>query len=51
MPFFGRSIKAARGVLQAFDVINLVCYRELGIQPIYLQDSIKQTDLGTTSYD
>jgi crossover junction endodeoxyribonuclease RuvC len=36
MPFFGRSIKAAGGVLQAFGVINLVCYREMGIEPIYL---------------
>ena len=39
MPFFGRSIKAAGGVLQAFGVINLVCYREIGIQPIYLHQS------------
>ncbi|MDJ0573508.1 MAG: crossover junction endodeoxyribonuclease RuvC [Pleurocapsa sp. MO_192.B19] len=39
MPFFGRSIKAAGGVLQAFGVINLVCYREMGIEPVYLHQS------------
>ena len=39
MPFFGRSIKAAGGVLQAFGVINLVCYRETGITPVYLHQS------------
>ena len=46
MPFFGRSIKAAGGVLQAFGVINLVCYRELGIQPIYLHQSSWKCHLG-----
>ncbi len=46
MPFFGRSIKAAGGVLQAFGVINLVCYREIGIQPIYLHQSSWKCHLG-----
>ena len=46
MPFFGRSIKAAGGVLQAFGVINLVCYREMGIQPIYLHQSSWKCHLG-----
>ena len=46
MPFFGRSIKAAGGVLQAFGVINLVCYRETGIQPIYLHQSSWKCHLG-----
>ena len=46
MPFFGRSIKAAGGVLQAFGVINLVCYRETGILPIYLHQSSWKCHLG-----
>lgn len=46
MPFFGRSIKAAGGVLQAFGVINLVCYRETGIEPIYLHQSSWKCHLG-----
>ena len=46
MPFFGRSIKAAGGVLQAFGVINLVCYREMGIEPIYLHQSSWKCHLG-----
>ena len=46
MPFFGRTIKAAGGVLQAFGVINLVCYREIGIQPIYLHQSSWKCHLG-----
>ena len=46
MPFFGRSIKAAGGVLQAFGVINLVCYRESNILPIYLHQSSWKCHLG-----
>jgi crossover junction endodeoxyribonuclease RuvC len=46
MPFFGRSIKAAGGVLQAFGTINLVCYREKGIIPIYLHQSSWKCHLG-----
>ena len=46
MPFFGRSIKAAGGVLQAFGVINLVCYREIGIMPVYLHQSSWKCHLG-----
>ena len=46
MPFFDRSIKAAGGVLQAFGVINLVCYRETGILPIYLHQSSWKCHLG-----
>ncbi len=46
MPFFGRSIKAAGGVLQAFGVINLVCYRETGILPVYLHQSSWKCHLG-----
>ncbi|MEM9275815.1 MAG: crossover junction endodeoxyribonuclease RuvC [Cyanobacteria bacterium P01_F01_bin.143] len=46
MPFFGRSIKAAGGVLQAFGVINLVCYREAGILPVYLHQSSWKCHLG-----
>jgi crossover junction endodeoxyribonuclease RuvC len=46
MPFFNRTIKAAGGVLQAFGVINLVCYRELGVTPIYLHQSSWKCHLG-----
>ena len=46
MPFFGRSIKAAGGVLQAFGVINLVCYRQTGIVPVYLHQSSWKCHLG-----
>ncbi len=46
MPFFSRSIKAAGGVLQAFGVINLVCYRETGILPVYLHQSSWKCNLG-----
>ena len=46
MPFFNRTIKAAGGVLQAFGVINLVCYRELGVVPIYLHQSSWKCHLG-----
>ena len=46
MPFFGRTIKAAGGVLQSFGVINLVCYRETGILPVYLHQSSWKCHLG-----
>ena len=46
MPFFNRTIKAAGAVLQAFGVINLVCYRELGVVPIYLHQSSWKCHLG-----
>lgn len=45
MLFFDRSIKTA-GVLQAFGVINLVCYREMGILPVYLHQSSWKCHLG-----
>lgn len=47
MPFFGRSIKAAGGVLQAFGVVNLVCYRQTGSIPIYLHQSSWKCHLGS----
>jgi crossover junction endodeoxyribonuclease RuvC len=46
MPFFGRQIKAAGGVLQAVGIINLVCYRELQIVPILLHQSSWKANLG-----
>ena len=46
MPFFNRQIKAAGGVLQAFGVIHLVCYRELEIEPIMLHQSSWKAHLG-----
>jgi crossover junction endodeoxyribonuclease RuvC len=51
MPFFGRSIKAAGGVLQAFGVINLVCYRQTKILPIYLHQSSWKCHLGNGKAD
>lgn len=51
MPFFGRSIKAAGGVLQAFGVINLVCYREMAILPVYLHQSSWKCHLGNGKAD
>jgi crossover junction endodeoxyribonuclease RuvC len=51
MPFFGRSIKAAGGVLQAFGIINLVCYRETKILPIYLHQSSWKCHLGNGKAD
>jgi crossover junction endodeoxyribonuclease RuvC len=46
MPFFSRQIKAAGGVLQALGVINLVCYREAQIKPIFLHQSSWKAHLG-----
>lgn len=46
MPFFSRQIKAAGGVLQALGVINLVCYREAQINPIFLHQSSWKAHLG-----
>lgn len=47
MPFFSRQIKAAGGVLQALGVINLVCYREAQINPIFLHQSSWKAHLGS----
>ena len=46
MPFFSRQIKAAGGVLQAVGVINLVCFRELALEPIMLHQSSWKAHLG-----
>lgn len=46
MPFFGREIKAAGGVLQALGVINLVCYRNGNITPIFLHQASWKAHLG-----
>ena len=46
MPFFSRQIKAAGGVLQALGVINLVCYRDAQISPIFLHQSSWKAHLG-----
>ena len=47
MPFFSRQIKAAGGVLQALGVINLVCYREAHLKPIFLHQSSWKAHLGS----
>ncbi|MEA5533525.1 crossover junction endodeoxyribonuclease RuvC [Crocosphaera sp. XPORK-15E] len=46
MPFFSRTIKAAGGVLQALGVINLVCYRNTKIEPIFLHQASWKCHLG-----
>jgi crossover junction endodeoxyribonuclease RuvC len=46
MPFFSREIKAAGGVLQALGIINLVCYREGKIDPIFLHQASWKGYLG-----
>ena len=51
MPFFSRKIKAAGAVLQALGVINLVCYREAGITPIFLHQASWKAHLGNGKAD
>ena len=46
MPFFNRTIKAAGGVMQALGVINLVCYRDSKIEPIFLHQASWKCHLG-----
>jgi crossover junction endodeoxyribonuclease RuvC len=47
MPFFSRQIKAAGGVMQALGVISLVCYRDAGIDPVFLHQSSWKCHLGS----
>lgn len=47
MPFFSRQIKSAGKVLQALGVINLVCYREAQIIPIFLHQASWKAHLGS----
>ena len=51
MPFFSRKIKAAGQVLQALGVINLVCYREADITPIFLHQASWKAHLGNGKAD
>ncbi len=46
MPYFGRQIKAAGGVMQALGVINLVIGRETKIEPIFIHQSSWKCHLG-----
>jgi crossover junction endodeoxyribonuclease RuvC len=46
MPFFNRQIKAAGGVMQALGVISLVCYRDAGVDPVFLHQSSWKCHLG-----
>jgi crossover junction endodeoxyribonuclease RuvC len=46
MPYFGRQIKAAGGVMQALGVVSLVIYRDIGIEPIFLHQSSWKCHLG-----
>jgi crossover junction endodeoxyribonuclease RuvC len=47
MPFFNRQIKAAGGVMQALGVISLVCYRDGGVNPVFLHQSSWKCHLGS----
>jgi crossover junction endodeoxyribonuclease RuvC len=47
MPFFSRQIKSAGKVLQGLGVINLVCYREAQITPIFLHQASWKAHLGS----
>lgn len=51
MPFFSRQIKAAGGVLQGLGVLNLVSWRELQIEPIYLHQSSWKCHIGNAKAD
>ena len=51
MPFFSRKIKAAGAVLQALGVINLVCYREAQITPVFLHQASWKAHLGNGKAD
>jgi crossover junction endodeoxyribonuclease RuvC len=46
MPYFNRQIKAAGGVMQALGIVNLVCWRDGGIEPIFLHQSSWKCHLG-----
>ncbi|MGK7942926.1 MAG: crossover junction endodeoxyribonuclease RuvC, partial [Microcystaceae cyanobacterium] len=51
MPFFSREIKAAGGVIQAVGVINLVIYRMLEQDPIFLHQASWKAHLGNGKAD
>ncbi|MEB3226417.1 MAG: crossover junction endodeoxyribonuclease RuvC [Synechococcus sp.] len=51
MPFFSRQIKAAGGVLQGLGILNLVSWRELQIEPIYLHQSSWKCHIGNAKAD
>ncbi|MGK7946600.1 MAG: crossover junction endodeoxyribonuclease RuvC, partial [Microcystaceae cyanobacterium] len=51
MPFFSREIKAAGGVIQAVGVINLVIYRTLKLDPIFLHQASWKAHLGNGKAD
>lgn len=51
MPFFSRQIKAAGGVMQALGVINLVIYRELQQEAIFLHQASWKGHLGNGKAD
>lgn len=51
MPFFSRQIKAAGGVLQGLGILNLVSFRELAIEPIFLHQSSWKCHIGNAKAD
>jgi crossover junction endodeoxyribonuclease RuvC len=51
MPFFNRQIKAAGGVIQSLGVINLVIYRMLKQDPIFLHQASWKAHLGNGKAD
>ena len=46
MPYFSREIKAAGGVIQALGIVNLVSWRDGGVEPIFLHQASWKCHLG-----
>ena len=46
MPYFILEIKAAGGVMQALGIVNLVSWRDGGVEPIFLHQASWKCHLG-----
>lgn len=46
MPYFNRQIKSAGGVMQALGIVNLVSWRDGGVEPIFLHQASWKCHLG-----
>ncbi len=51
IPFMGENPKTTRSVLEAAGVIQLVCYREIGIVPVHLYPSMWKSHIGSGRAD
>ncbi len=51
IPIIGENPKTTRSVLEAAGVIQLVCYREVGIVPVHLYPSMWKAHLGSGKAD